>query len=632
MDCFMKENRYYLGVNYWSSKDSINMWENWDAKVIEEDFKKMSDYGIKTLRMFLVWPVFQPLKAMWANAQLYEYRMMPGEIPLPDTEAGQAGVSEEACRHFQEFCHIADKYNIKLIVGLLTGHMSFRFYAPEAFEGRNFLSDPTLIKWEIRFVRYFVKRFKNENAILAWDLGNECNGYGNIEPDQSYVWTHAITSAIRESDTSHPVISGFDNNQKAGNGTFSIKETGELLDILTTHPYHIFSGPVQYDPINTIRPCINPAVINTIYSCLGNKPCFVEEIGSIGYVNCSEKTEALFAQASMFSTWAHNCNGYFWWCAFDQGHLDYAPYDWNNIGSNYGVFRSDGTAKPIAEKIKKFDTFLKEFPYADIPEHMTEAVCIIPREQKCCNIVANSAFILAKQAGFDTVFAYAEDKLPDADLYLLPSVTSTKPIFLHRLNELLEKVRNGATLFISTDQLFRRIPELTGLTIAAREKTDNQNVILGEERFVMQGLWKFHIESIADKCTVLAHTEDGEPFFVCNEYGKGKIYYMPYKLELMIGKMTKPFAKDKPAYYKFYEFLVSKNNRVARSMDPLVLTTEHLVNEQKHIVVAVNYDNCDSAMNLQIVDGWQIGKIYYGSKIISANDACVLEVEKKNDI
>lgn len=119
--------------------------------------------------MFLVWPVFQPLKAIWANAQLYEYRMMPEEIPLPDAEAGRAGVSEEACEHFKEFCRLADKYNIKLIVGLLTGHMSFRFYAPEAFEERNFLSDPTFIKWEIRFVRYFVKRFKMKMQYLHGD-------------------------------------------------------------------------------------------------------------------------------------------------------------------------------------------------------------------------------------------------------------------------------------------------------------------------------------------------------------------------------------------------------------------------------------------------------------------------------
>lgn len=531
-----KDGEFILGVNYLSSKNSINMWENWDPVTVEEDFKKLSGYGIKTLRIFLIWPIFQPLKAMWANAQLYEYRMMPKELPLPDTEAGQAGVSEEACLHFGEFCHIADKYGIKLIVGLLTGHISFRFYAPAAFEGKNFLSDPTLIKWEVKFIKYFVKRFKNENAILAWDLGNECNGYGGVDKDQSYVWMHAVTSAIRLSDTSHPIVSGFDDGQSIGSGPFEVRDVGELTDILTTHPYHIFKKSISYDPINTIRPCINPTVLNTLYGDLGNKPCFIEEIGSIGYVNCSEKTEAQFAKASLFSAWAHNCNGYFWWCAFDQGHLNYAPYDWNNYGSDYGLFRADGSAKPIANTMKSFADFLSDFPYARIAQHITEAVCILSREQADCETVANATFVLAKQAGFDISFAYAEDKLPEADLYILPSVTSSKPIFYRRLDELLCKVKNGATLFLSTDQLFRRIPELTGLTISSREKTDRQNVILDNKRYAITDSWRTHTESISDTCSVLAYNEYGEPFFVCNKYGNGKIYYMRTILNLSLPK------------------------------------------------------------------------------------------------
>ncbi len=620
---------FIAGANYWSSEDAIRMWENWDANIVDRDFKLLSDHGIQYLRVFLVWPVFQPLKAIWANAQCYEYRMMPGESPLPDTEAGQAGVSEEACGHFEEFCRLADKYHIKLIVGLLTGHMSFRFYAPDAFEGRNFLGDPTLIKWEIRFVKYFVKRFQNANAILAWDLGNECNGYGGISPDQSYVWTHAITSAIRAGDPTRPVISGFDNAPKEGNGAFNIKETGELTDILTTHPYHIFSGPIQYDPITTIRPCIHPVVVNTVYSCLGNKPCFVEEIGSIGYVNCSQKTEARFLRTSLFSAWAHNCNGYFWWCAFDQGQLDYAPYDWNNLGSDYGLFRADGSAKPVAEEMKNFHCFLKEFPYADLPEHLTEGVCILSREQTDSKLVANAAFILAKQAGFDITFAYAEDKLPDADLYLLPSVTSTKPIFLHRLRELLERVRAGATLYISTDQMFRRLPELTGLTIAEREKTDVERVMLGNDHFEMRDTWKYEIESIADTCTVLARTANGTPFYVFNSYGKGRIYYMAYKPELMLGKTIAPFASDKSPYYKFYESLPFQSKRVVKSTNPLILTTEHIADDETHIVIAINYGHQTGTMHLEIADGWEIGKIYYGNPIIPANDVCIAEIKKQ---
>lgn len=208
MNDFMKTNRYYIGANYWASHASINMWSEWDADAVERDFIALSSHGVDCLRMFLLWPDFQPLKAIMANDVVYEYRMMPGERPLPDTEAGRAGVSEEACAHFAELCRLADKYSLKLIVGLLTGHMSFRFYSPQAFEGKNFLTDPTVIKWEIRFVRYFVKRFRDEPAIIAWDLGNECSNYSKIPPDQFYVWNTCVTAAIRESDPTRPVVSG----------------------------------------------------------------------------------------------------------------------------------------------------------------------------------------------------------------------------------------------------------------------------------------------------------------------------------------------------------------------------------------------------------------------------------------
>ncbi len=630
MNGFLKNNEFYLGVNYWSSRDSINMWSNWDADVIENDFKMLFEYGIKVIRMFILWPVFQPLKALWSNSKLYEYRMMPGETPLPDTEAGQAGVSEEACGHFEEFCHIADKYGIKLIVGLLTGHMSFRFYAPEAFDGKNFLSDPRLIKWEVRFVRYFVKRFKNENAILAWDLGNECNNYGGVDQDQSYVWTHAIKSAIYESDAEHPVVSGFDCGMSMDDGPFKIKEMGELLDVLTTHPYHIFANPMNEEMINTIRPCVNPTVYSSIFENLSGKSCFIEEVGSIGYANCSEKTEALFALSDLFSSWAHNCNGYFWWCAFDQGHLEYAPYDWNNIGSDYGIFRADGSAKPIADTFKKFKMFLDEFPYANIPKHMSEAVCIMTREMDYNTVSAASSFIMAKQAGYDISFAHAEDKLPDADLYLMPSVTAYHPIFLRRLNELLEKVREGATLYLSTDQLFRRIPELTGLTVSGRERDGSVKVKLNETEFEFHDALKYRVESVADTCEVLAETADGEPFFVCNKYGKGKIYYMPYKLEYSVGKAIYPFGSGKPEYFKFYEYLLKDSKRAARSLNPMTLITEHIIDSDKRIIVAINHDVNETELNLKLKDGWQTGKVYYGNKIIPSNDACVFEVIKKS--
>lgn len=634
MNDFMQDDRFYIGANYWASHNSIRMWADWDADVVEADMQKLSSHGVHTLRMFLSWDVFQPLRAIMANMQVFEYRMMPGEKPLPDTEAGQAGVSEEVCEHFAQFCQIADKYQIKLIVGLLTGHMSFRAYYPEAFVGKNALTDPVVIKWEIKFVKYIVKRFRHEPAIVAWDLGNECTNLGPTSPEQAYVWAQTITSAIRESDTDHPVVSGYADCPLEPTRSFNIKDTAEIVDITTTHPYQIFS-PTCIDPINTMRAEIAPAVRATILETMGNKPCFVEEVGSIGYVNNSEKTEAEFLKTMLWSTWAQGNHGCFWWCAFDQGQLDYAPYDWNNYGSDYGLFRADGSAKPVAQVTKDFHDFLQTFPYANLPHHTTEAVCIVPREVNDPLKLLYSVYILAKQAGLDLRFVHADEKLLDAKLYIMPSIYSGKPIFLHRLNELLEKVRNGAALYFSLgDTLFRRIPELTGLTIVSRERSGAETVTLpqnGENyKFQLGGSYRYNIEAIADTCEVLATGEDGRPMFVKNQYGKGHIYFLTFALEWLLSDRPGIFKDEtcKP-YYKFYEaFAHETEQKIVKSLHPCVLTTEHCLDDHRRLVVAINYADKDIQADFAVKDGWQITKELHGTKAIPAHEAYIFEIEK----
>ncbi len=629
MNDFLNSRDFLIGANYWASKSSINMWSEWDAESIEDDFVKLSSHGIKTLRMFLTWSVFQPLRAIMANMTLYEYRMMPGEIPLPDTEAGRAGVSEEACEHFEEFCKLAEKYDIKLIVGLLTGHMSFRYFCPEAFVGKNPLTDPSVIKWELKFVRYIVKRFKNQPAIAAWDLGNECSQLAPLAPDQGYVWTQSVTSAIRESDPTRPVVSGF-AHCPLDHEAFNIRDTAEIVDVTTTHPYQIFCS-TAIDPINSIRPEIDPAMRATLYENLGGKPSFVEEVGSIGYTNNSEKTENDFFKTMFWSVFAQGNRGLFWWCAFDQGHFDYAPYDWNNYGSDYGYFRSDGSAKPVADSARELGDFLQSFEYAKLPRHTEEAVCIVSREQPDPLKLFNSTFILAKQANLDLRFAHAEEKLPDSKLYIFPSVVSSKPIFLHRLNELLEKVKNGASLYISLgDTLIRRLPELTGLTIASRERGSDESVTLRGEKFILCGRFRYNIESVAETCKILATGEDGRPVFVKNQYGIGHIYFLTFPLESLIADRAGIFKDENSTpYYHFYEeFAKDADDRAVKSSSPLVLTTEHILDNNRRLIIAINYSDADSKPTFVLRDSWKLVKYHRGDEIVKAHDAVIFEVAK----
>lgn len=120
----MMDKEFFTGINYWGSESAINMWSEFNEESIEKDMKLLESVGITHLRVFPLWSVFQPLKALYGPYAVYEYGF--GEDRLPDTDAGRAGVSEEACVKFKKFCDLAEKHNMRLIVALITGHMSFR--------------------------------------------------------------------------------------------------------------------------------------------------------------------------------------------------------------------------------------------------------------------------------------------------------------------------------------------------------------------------------------------------------------------------------------------------------------------------------------------------------------------------
>ncbi|UKI37221.1 MAG: hypothetical protein L6V93_03290 [Clostridiales bacterium] len=87
---------------------------------IENDFKILCGAGITHLRVFPLWSVFQPLKALYGPSDVYEYGF--GEESLPDTDAGRAGVSEEACEKFEKILRSrSKKYNLKAYRGADNG-------------------------------------------------------------------------------------------------------------------------------------------------------------------------------------------------------------------------------------------------------------------------------------------------------------------------------------------------------------------------------------------------------------------------------------------------------------------------------------------------------------------------------
>ena len=635
MNYFLNNGKLILGINYWASENAINMWSDWNADVVDKDFKKIKDVGLDYIRVFPLWSVFQPLCSINHNSDVIEYRF--GEEPLPDTESGRAGVSEEACEKFEIMCQLAQKHGLKVIVGLITGHMSGRYYAPPAFSSKNPLTDYTTIKWEIRFIKYFVSRFKNQPCIAGWDLGNEVNGFADEScRDSSYVWSELMTNSIKSCDDTHPVISGMDMVPVA-KGEFNIYELGEIIDMHTVHPYNIFQTP--NDSLISMRPIFESAHKCKLYSDVGNVPTFIQEVGSLGYTNCSEKTEAEFYRGLLFSCLAHNALGVMWWCAFDQGHLEYMPYDGNNIGSNYGFFRSDGTEKPIAEVNRKFAKLMKAMPFECLPKSKTEAICLISRGTAAEKFdMLRTTHCLAEQADINLGFAYVEDAIPDAPLYILPSVDENNSISLHKLKEVLKKVENGASLYISLGRgLFRNVPEYSGMSLAYKEGMDSPEKI-NIDGNVLEVLSDFKYEVERCNAEIIATGEDERAVFVKNKYGNGNIYFSTISIEKYLISRTDVFSdSEAPDYSVWYKKLRQEitDNRIVKADVPIVCVTEHEIDDNNRYAILINYSKKPVSTHLNIKENWNIDSICYGDvkdnlTTIDCCDAVILRLKYNN--
>lgn len=152
--------------------------------------------------------------------------------------------------------------------------------------------------------------------------------------------------------------------------------------------------------------------------------------------------------------------------------MEFAPYRWNTIGSDYGFYDRELCPKTLVEENRLFKERLSKIPGGVLPPHARNGTIIVPRDDGGMSLdTLRASYLLAKQANLDVHFSYSLDSIPESPLYIFPSISSSKSIPLAAFHQLLERVRGGATLYISADTgLLRDIPAITGVDIAYRKK------------------------------------------------------------------------------------------------------------------------------------------------------------------
>lgn len=609
---------FMIGCNYWASNAGAEMWREFDPEVIDSDLSLLSAHGIKYLRAFPIWRDFQPVEPYVGGQGMFLEYTTGGKSSNPYY------LDDEMLARMQQFLDLCEKHGMQVILGLMTGWMSGRLFIPTALYGKNVITDPLAIWFTNLYIKGIVSRFRSHPALYGWDLGNECNCMAPVtDRFEAARWTAGVANAIRAEDREHIVLSGM--HGLTLEGVWSIKDQGMFTDMLTTHPYAIFCEHTWIDRLLSYRTLLHPTAQGKFYADLSGKPCLAEEFGTTGTYVCGDENAADYLRVNLFSLWANGSKGLLWWCANDQNMLTSFPYNRCMLELELGLLNDKRQPKPILLEMKKFSDFLATLDF-ELPAAATDAVCVLTRNQDQWG-VGYMTDLLLRRVGVNCRFAYGDDPLPDAPLYLMPSANEYCVMPMERYRELKERVYAGSSLYLSVDAPFLAdFKELTGLEVLdSYQCAEAGSAVLNGKEIAFERTRKIITRSVGAK--VLAVDSAGDPFISVFSYGKGSVYFVNAPIEKNLLAKHGAFEGE-PEY--LYRALLGKRAPVTVSGKDVIYTYHR--GENGCYLVIINTGSEEQAFTIECDKPFSVEKVCYGSdKTVKPYDACVLALREMID-
>jgi hypothetical protein len=382
--------RFSLGVNYWPQRTATAMWRRFDPGAIRDDFARIAELGLDTLRFFLRWDDFQP---------------------QPDT------VDPVMLDRLEAVVAAAGETGLRAIPALFCGHMSgvnyvpswaldrkrphgrFRTFSDEVespYACGNIYSGP-LLEAQLIFARAAGERLREHPAVAAWDIGHEFSNlceprhakvstgdHGRVPAAEREVadWSRRLTDALR-SASSRPATAG------THGGDVMWDRDVRLGSLCAPFAFASMQGSTVTTPVarNRLDPEVIP-FLAMIAAAFSFKPVMVTGVGNPtcppGKFSASERFAlpgeppnlTISPDDPVFATYpcltedenaAHCTNvlerlhadgrlGALWWCWADypEAFRDQPPFDQAPHERTCGLVRTDGSAKPVAAALAAF--------------------------------------------------------------------------------------------------------------------------------------------------------------------------------------------------------------------------------------------------------------------------------------
>ncbi|MDP0497204.1 MAG: beta-galactosidase trimerization domain-containing protein [Verrucomicrobiota bacterium JB024] len=584
-------DRFRLGVNYWPQSSAINMWKAFSPEEIESDFQAMKASGLDTVRIFPTWDDFQPMRVYRGHRKEFKYVGMKADCTIREHH-NPSMVDPEMIRRLDTVVDIARRHELDLMIALITGWMSGGMMLPTYYEGQNLYTDPFMLKWQHRLVSYFAERYKDEPRVVAWGLGNECNCLDETpSAEAAWLWTSTICDAVRTRDASRPIVSGMHSiGPLAGKNRWRLQDQAELCDVLTTHPYPLFTPGCNIDGPSDMRPIMHAAAESALYRGLGKRPVLCEETGTLGASIFSDELSGIFLRQRLHSLLQEDVTGCLWWCFTDFDQPGHWPYNYALKESSLGIFDRQGRPKPPADEYKRFSQVLKAIG-GKLPPKTAQAAILVPAEAGDWRPYFN-AYLLCRQAGIHADFVWEYDDLSAYRLVIAPALAENT-IYHEGWQNLQDYAAGGGCVYFSYDGLDAGdINAFAGIRVQHRKSRQPKGPIVtpaGELTYAEEHA-PLDLDFTLDTAKVCFSYADGKPALVRNTFGQGQVFFMADPIEKMLGMMPRAYATD--ASYQLYAHLgtAAGIQPPCRNATPGVLTSYHQApSSSEAFVTAINF-------------------------------------------
>lgn len=318
-----------FGVNYTPRVGWFHHWVDFQPSEVARDLETIAELGADHVRVFPLWPVFQP---------------------------NPTYVSPAALDRLEQVIATAAGIGLDVSVDGLQGHLSSFDFLPAwllTWHRRNLFTDAFAIEATAAYLTELARVSARHDNVFALTVGNEVNQFtGAVHPephpatsDDISIWLDRMVGALRQGAPGVDVLhSCYDASWYEETQPFTLEHVARWGDITAVHSW-VFNGVAQKygpDSFETRAHARYMIEVARAFQTDPARPIWLQEIGAPRNVLPEASVEA-FIEHTVAEAAGAGLSGITWWCSHDvaRGMGDYPELEYD-----LGLIDEHGRIKP----------------------------------------------------------------------------------------------------------------------------------------------------------------------------------------------------------------------------------------------------------------------------------------------